>query len=510
MSSINRIFTPEILKFALPAAGLAIISRTFRYFNFVYYILPLLLLYFALYGIKELKSEKKFRFLIILNSIFFIWILLTCIWSIYPILSLKRSLYYLLLSTGTLSAGYLWIKFYKGSTLNFMLPADLFLILLSIFSLITIIPSDTWTGGNGKGFMGFSGHQNTLAASILFTIPVLFIPLIGRIRRSLKWGKNPSTINHQDKSKCVADQKEDKLSLRTSLRVKSALPVKDEVSPKKGGQSFAFNLNMKSLHFFRDDKITFWSAPYPLLFLIVLNLIFLILSYSRASMLSLLIAFFTYITITLNKKLLVISAIVITSLALGFFVSVTFRNWSDKLFLKQFSTSFESRNILWIPSYHAALQGGITGLGFGVSDPSMILPPGTGSYFQNGIYYREKGNGILALVEETGVIGLVLFLIPTGYVIKKLTAALHGCMDEWLHGKSKINLTIEQLNNSKIEFKHFAFFLSFIIAFFIHAQFEAWFVGIGSVELPLYFLFIGAALAITSYQEPVGIDDHLR
>jgi len=55
-----------------------------------------------------------------------------------------------------------------------------------LISIITNIPTDTWTGGHGKGFIGFFGHQNLLASVLLFTLPAVFSKL---------W--RPKNIEHQ-------------------------------------------------------------------------------------------------------------------------------------------------------------------------------------------------------------------------------------------------------------------------------------------------------------------------
>lgn len=41
-------------------------------------------------------------------------------------------------------------------------------------------------------------------------------------------------------------------------------------------------------------------------------------------------------------------------------------------------------------------------------------------------------------------------------------------------------------------YKH-AIILSALFAFILHAQFEAWWVGVGSVQLPLFFIYLGLA-----------------
>ncbi len=133
------------------------------------------------------SAKGGFRFAQHQPSSFFllpsIWFLLTALWSSYPQISATRALYFILLSTGCISAGILWIRFSGKSILDFLLPANIFIVLLSLFSLITNIPSDSWTGGHGKGFMGFFGHQNVLASIILFTVPSVIMKLMSLVNR---------------------------------------------------------------------------------------------------------------------------------------------------------------------------------------------------------------------------------------------------------------------------------------------------------------------------------------
>lgn len=67
-----------------------------------------------------------------------------------------------------------------------------------------------------------------------------------------------------------------------------------------------------------------------------------------------------------------------------------------------------SRRALWSRSYDYAAQGGIVGLGFGVSAESKLNFEGA----SNSVgYVREKGSSPLAIVEETGLIGLAIVAI---------------------------------------------------------------------------------------------------
>jgi hypothetical protein len=129
---------------------------------------------------------------------------------------------------------------------------------------------------------------------------------------------------------------------------------------------------------------------------------------------------------------------------------------------------------MWEPSYNAALNGGLTGLGYGISDPHILFP-GSGSHYEGERYVREKGNSVLALIEETGMIGLLLFVIPIGYVLIS----------------QKSDLAIRD-QNSGVRYQS-AIIKSVLIALVVHAQFEAWWVGVGSIHLPLFYFYLGTA-----------------
>jgi len=42
--------------------------------------------------------------------------------------------------------------------------------------------------------------------------------------------------------------------------------------------------------------------------------------------------------------------------------------------------------------------------------------------------------------------------------------------------------------------------LSSLAAFILHAQFEAWWVGVGSVQLPLFFVYVGLIVQSSTVQ----------
>jgi O-antigen ligase len=415
---------PNVLIKYLPSIlCIAIMSRAFPAFTFLYYIVPFLLLGFIMLAFGDILCNKSLKLFLILNSAFFIWTLITSIWSGYPLITLYRSFYYFLLSTGSVCTGFLLMKLNKERPFGFLLPANILVLFLSCFSLLSNIPEDAWTGGHGKGFMGFTGHQNTLASVILFTLPSVLFSFKSKINIMFR-----------------KDYEQKKIFI----------PVK-------------------------------WIAFLISALLLSLNVLFLMLTYSRAAMLSFLIIIISYFILIYKWKAVLVSVLFVVIGGTLFLFNSQFREASEKLLLKRFPSLFFSREILIKPSYDAALKGGLTGLGYGISDPNIKVP-GTGGYYENGRYVREKGNSILALIEETGIIGFLIFIIPIIYALKLL-----------INNHS----TFKKLNNSTIQqYSNSVFLFSVLIALILHAQFEAWWVGVGSTELPVFYILLGNAIGI--------------
>ena len=191
----------KLIKYSLPFFVFAIISRSIEELSFFYYAVPVLCVFFIGYYLVDVKSQKpevkgqkhkiendykesdihhptsNIQSPTLLFLIPGVWFLLTALWSSYPLISAERALYFILISIGCISAAMLWIKYSVKGILDFILPVNILIVLLCLFSLITNIPADSWTGGNGKGFMGFFGQQNQLASMVLFTLPSVFVKL---------------------------------------------------------------------------------------------------------------------------------------------------------------------------------------------------------------------------------------------------------------------------------------------------------------------------------------------
>ena len=303
--------------------------------------------------------------------------------------------------------------------------------------MIFNIPSQSWSGGNGLGFMGFAGHQNTLAAALLFTLPGVFAL---RAERSAHRAKGPDISG---------------FPLRSNIEQSAPINRDFHFVPTKGIAPSIFRLS------------SFVSRLSSFILLIAFNVLFLILTYSRASILSLAVGIIIYLLITKSKKILtyLISA---TAIIIILYITIPFIQYSaDSVLNKDGGRILDRRMILWEPSLQAAARGGIFGLGYGVSAPEIKTHLLTGSYYEDGRYVREKGNSVLAIIEETGLIGLIFFLLPLFYITLKISES----------PKSQI-------------IAHRSLLTAALAAMLIHSQFEAWWVGVGSVTLPLYLLIL--------------------
>ncbi len=410
---------------------MAIISRSIEEISFIYYAVPALSVFFIVLLFISPKSNVQSHFKeenpefysqhpsTIIHQPYFLfllpglWFLLTSLWSSYAEISAVRALYYILISLGCISAGILWVQHSKKKIFDFLLPANLIVVLLCLFSLITNIPSDSWTAGHGKGFMGFFGHQNLLASVLLFTLPAV-------------WG----------------------------------LKIKDKSQKIKGRKVFFF-------------------------ILLSLNLLVLTLTYSRSALLALIFGVIVFLILNRNWKVITYGFAITAVLIIAIYSIPSLNQAVDKIIKKDFPEVYSSRMWMWDPSYKAALEGGLFGLGYGISHPDIR----SGEYsdrFVDGRIIREKGNSSLALVEETGVVGLVLFLLPILLiVILSVTKDLH--QTRFFSRQDGIRMTTDLSPPTT----HYSLLTAALAAFLIHAQFEAWWVGVGSVQLPLFYIYFG-------------------
>ena len=242
--------------------------------------------------------------------------------------------------------------------------------------------------------------------------------------------------------------------------------------------------------------------------LLSLNLLVLALTYSRSAILSLIFGVIVYLILNKNWKVLSYSFIVLAIVTLIIYITPAFNNFVDKIIKKDFPEVYSSRMWMWEPSYKAALEGGLFGLGYGISHPDIRSGEDSDRY-ENGRLVREKGNSTLALIEEAGLVGALLFILPMIYLLFRYRDARCQMLDKNnVSGNRNPESSIEHpASPSSLHYDEasitllpttYSLLSAALAAFLLHSQFEAWWVGVGSVQLPLFFIYIGL---LTGYQQ---------
>ena len=145
---------------------------------------------------------------------------------------------------------------------------------------------------------------------------------------------------------------------------------------------------------------------------------------------------------------------------------------------------FGSRRQPWEVSYQAALGAGALGLGYGVSAGIRYISGGDAAFWLHltaNDYGREKGNAQLAVWEETGLIGLVLYGILLGEIILFLVSGFRRAAT--LDARLQIGLLAGAL-----------------VGILAQSGFEAWWTSPGSVESAYFWSTLGVATELIRQQ----------
>ena len=232
---------------------------------------------------------------------------------------------------------------------------------------------------------------------------------------------------------------------------------------------------------------------YFIIVLLLINLILIALSVSRAAILALFLTWFIYFLLNFSLlKTLVFSSIFFGIILTTVFVTKTFTDRHEVTIIKNENYLGQRREKTIYYSWKAALNGGLTGLGYGISD-KRFKPELLGYYDKTSegkIFRREKTISVLALIEEVGIIGLVLFSLIILYPFKIISEMTRNIRKKKMENWSQKNNSESLILNSK--FIYFSF--AFLISLSIYAQIESWWIGVGSAAMPVYFIFTGAVI----------------
>lgn len=134
---------------------------------------------------------------------------------------------------------------------------------------------------------------------------------------------------------------------------------------------------------------------------------------------------------------------------------------------------FFSRRLPWQKSVEAAEHGGWVGLGFGTSygDTNFSIDLSAAGYG------REKGNSQLAIVEEIGIVGLVLYCV----LIAALALEFAGGFRRLRDRDTRMQLGLVG---------------GLAAGLLVQSCFEAWWTSPGSVESALFWSSVGVGLGL--------------
>lgn len=145
----------------------------------------------------------------------------------------------------------------------------------------------------------------------------------------------------------------------------------------------------------------------------------------------------------------------------------------------QNTSIFFSRETPWEISLNMAKQGGWLGAGYGVSID--------GGSFRSGLtavgYGREKGNTQLAIMEETGIVGLALHVLIVVSVLGRMWRAFRAATDP--------NLKVLT-----------AIVMGALLGEVVIGVFEAWWVAPGAPESIWFWTMVGVGLALVDLARP--------
>jgi len=453
---LNYINSKILISLSLYILGFyATASRAFQFTGKLWYIAPILFLLVIILNAKIFLS-KEYLLEIILINIFGIWSLFTSFWSLYPLVTIQRALYFILIINTSFITSKILMKF-SLSLYSILFPILLFSVLISVFSLLINYPENSWTGGNSYGFMGFTIHQNTLGSLILFTIPSILL-----------------------------------FHFKATSDKKSIVKKTSNIS-----------------------KLFFW-------FLFLTAITILLFTHSRASILSLTL-FFLLLSLFLHFRVALVSLFVFLIICIGTFILFPKAAQYIKSYLTKNSQSlFDSRIYLWKTSYQSAFGGGWAGIGYGISHPYFKNNFGN-NRSENGRFIREKGNSFLALIEETGIIGFILFLVPIIFIFKKSIKVYSQQFNIYsLHNNrsikhynnkftsrfslltfknfrlpfhlSRLTYKVSSVSPSTFHCSLFTLHLFFLISIIVHSQFEAWMTSVASFQVLIYYLLISSLI----------------
>jgi hypothetical protein len=154
------------------------------------------------------------------------------------------------------------------------------------------------------------------------------------------------------------------------------------------------------------------------LILILTNVYILFLTHSRTALIILILCAFLFTLLSKRFKIFGIIILIFMVVTIAYIANKNVQSQLNNYLFKTEVSLLDRKKPIISASYDAAAIGGWKGLGFGVSDNTVIsnLQVNVHYHFEGVRLVREKSVSIYALIEETGWIGLILFLFFVCYI----------------------------------------------------------------------------------------------
>lgn len=229
------------------------------------------------------------------------------------------------------------------------------------------------------------------------------------------------------------------------------------------------------------------------LLILIIDLHFLIKSYSRSStVIFMCVSSFFVLSLPLSKKIFVtffsffLIMILLIMTPLSYLESVIASHiikYDGVVIPPDSNAIFQSRMFVWQKSLNKAEKGGIMGGGFGVNIDGS-------NNSLNAKFHREKGNSQLAIMEETGIIGLILYLI---FIISFFMYVIPWYIRMKGHEKAVMGIV-----------------LGAIVGLIMESIVEAWWDSAAGPEMICFWTFVGMVYGMIYLQKRKSLDAGVR
>lgn len=223
--------------------------------------------------------------------------------------------------------------------------------------------------------------------------------------------------------------------------------------------------------------------------LLLLAMLFIFMSMSRAALLMALLSLAGgLVFLAANKQLLFGYLIIAVAILVYSFSPIFGSQVVQRVVYKHGDTVLYTRVQVWDESYEKATLGGWFGAGYGVS---IGAPAIERERLTSVGYGREKGNSQLAIIEETGIVGFLLYILMLASLFRIL-------LRKYKKTKSR---------DIKVAL---GLYIGALAGMIVQSGFEAWWVAPGAPESAVFWALAGCALGLTALDDKIPHTSNLR